>query len=117
MIILLLLLLPLLFALLLGVFRCDKWAEKIVFLGAVCHAVLCGLLPFYGKALHLTGSIVLSADKGFVILGVTSMLFLLTSFHLCFWVPLDARANGGHYGMSRSVFGASLLLFLFTIMR
>ncbi len=116
MIILFLLLIPLVLALVLAVSRCDRFAGMILMAAAVCHAILCGILPFYGEALHLTESIMLNADRdGFIILGVTSMLFLLTSLHICFWLPLDDRVNAGHPVMKRSYFAAFLLLFLFTM--
>ena len=116
MIIFLLLAIPLVLALLLALFRCDKIAGVVVFAGAVCHSLLCALLPFYGDALHIAGSVTLHADRdGFIILGVTSMLFLLTSLYLCFWLPQDEKLHRGNPVMKRSKFGMFLLIFLFTM--
>jgi hydrogenase-4 component F len=108
-----LLLIPLILAVILFILKNDRFAGWLLFIGALCQAVLCGLLTCYPEPLTISGSLQLAADRtGFLILAVTSLLFLLTSMHICFWLPVDGRKSGTHCGMKKNTFAAVLLLFL-----
>ena len=96
--------------------KSGRTARFILILAATVHAVLCGLLIYSDSQLEITRTLTLAPDReGIVILAVTSLLFLLTSLHLNYWLPQDMQNSGGHCGMKEHTFAVLLLLFLMTM--
>lgn len=124
-----LLLTPLIAALGCALCRNDKAGKFWLIAGALGHIALCVMLISFPEGVHLNDSpvsfpgelhlsdkLVLKADlDGFLILSVTSLIFLLCSVYMCFWLPLDAAYSDCRKGMKPYALISCLFLFLFTM--
>ncbi len=111
-----LLLTPLITAAISYLIKNDKLSKILLVGTAAVHTVCTVHLWENPDVLKLGSSLVIYADTdGYFVLAVTSVLFLLCSIYLCFWLPVDSERSAGHHGMKQYTFISVLLIFLFTM--
>ena len=72
------------------------------------------------QVLQLTSKISFALDEmGSLVLNISSLLFLVVSFYVIFWLPTEKKAallrNNNHGEMGENIFCALMIFFLFTM--